>query len=243
MTALADINLLSLSGIAALFALGMRHGLDPDHIAVIDGMTLKAHDQCRAHAKWTGGLFSLGHGVVVIVLAMLSAALASEVTPPKIVLMVAQWLPLLFLAWVGVANLRALLRPADFSPVSVRSQWVPKQWRERTDPLGIAIVGVFFATVVDTLALAAAWGFTAVEHGGVWAGFVVGVAFTAGMLATGTADSWLVVYLSGQAKSAAAKQRYRRGLGWLVVMLAFSVVTWNLLNITGLKLQPALTSN
>ena len=242
MTDLADLNLLSLSGIAALFALGMRHGLDPDHIAVIDGMTLKAHDQCRAHAKWTGGLFSLGHGVVVIALAMLSAAIASEVTPSKTVVMVAQWLPLLFLAWVGLANLRALLKPAAFVPISVRSQWVPKRWRERTDPLGIAMVGVIFATVVDTLALAAAWGFTAVEYGGMWAGFVVGLAFTAGMLATGTADSWLVVYLSGRAQSVAAKQRYRRGLGWLVVVLAFSIVAWNLVNITGFKLQPVFTS-
>ena len=30
---------LSVSGLVLMFALGLRHGLDPDHIACIDGLT------------------------------------------------------------------------------------------------------------------------------------------------------------------------------------------------------------
>lgn len=45
------------------FALGMRHGTDPDHLTAIDGLS-------RIRARATNGLFfALGHGLVVIALA------------------------------------------------------------------------------------------------------------------------------------------------------------------------------
>ena len=230
---------LSLVGLVTLFALGLRHGLDPDHIAAIDGMTLRAHDQGHAHARWIGGLFSLGHGVVVIVIAMLTAALSSEIKPPESLLAVAQWIPLLFLIWVAIVNLIALLKPADYQPVSVRGRWLPKRWQGRCDPLAAAVVGVFFATVFDTVTLAATWGFAASTQGGIWVGLVAGLAFTSGMVLCDTADSWLIVYLSRKADASGIeqnKQRYRRALGWLVVGLSFVVVGWSLVNMLGLEL-------
>ena len=231
---------MSMAGLATLFALGMRHGLDPDHIAAIDGMTLRAHDQARKHARWTGGLFSLGHGLVVIAIAMLTAALSSQIKPPESLLAVAQWIPLLFLMWVGIVNLIALLKPADYQPVSVRGRWLPKRWQGRSDPLAAAVVGVLFATVFDTITLAATWGFAASTQGGIWVGLVAGLTFTAGMVICDTADSWLIVYLSRKADTngiEGSKQRYRRALGWLVVGLSFVVVAWSLFNILGFDLQ------
>lgn len=45
-------------------ALGMRHGTDPDHLAAIDGLT-------RIRPRATNGIFfALGHGAVVIILAV-----------------------------------------------------------------------------------------------------------------------------------------------------------------------------
>ncbi len=45
-------------------ALGMRHGTDPDHLAAIDGLT-------RLRPRSTNGIFfALGHGVVVLTLAV-----------------------------------------------------------------------------------------------------------------------------------------------------------------------------
>ena len=231
---------LSLAGLATLFALGLRHGLDPDHIAAIDGMTLRAHDLGHAHARWTGGLFSLGHGLVVIVIAVLTAALSSQIKPPESVLAVAQWIPLLFLMWVGIVNLIALLKPADYQPVSVRGHWLPKRWQGRSDPVSAAVVGVLFALVFDTVTLAATWGFAASTQGSVWVGLIAGLAFTFGMVLCGTADSWLIVFLSRKADASGIegrKQRYRRALGWLVVVLAFVVVAWSLFDRAGLNLQ------
>jgi high-affinity nickel-transport protein len=46
------------------FALGMRHGTDPDHLTGIDGL-------CRIRPRATNGLFfALGHGLVVTLLAV-----------------------------------------------------------------------------------------------------------------------------------------------------------------------------
>ena len=230
---------MSLAGLATLFALGLRHGLDPDHIAAIDSMTLRAHDNGHAHARWTGGLFSLGHGLVVIAIAVLTAALSSQIALPKTFMLVAEWTPLLFLVWVGVVNLQALLRPADYQPVSVKARWVPASWRNRSDPFAVAVVGVLFAAVFDTITLAATWGLAASTQGGVTAGLVAGLVFTAGMLLTDTADSWLIVHLSNKTNTEISKQRYRRALGWLVVVLAFVVVAWTLLDRLGLELPAA----
>ncbi len=230
---------LTVAGLASLFALGMRHGLDPDHIAAIDGMALRAHDQGHAHARWTGGLFSLGHGLVVIAIAVFTAAFSSQITPPKTFMLVAEWIPLVFLVWVGVANLLALLKPVVYQPVSIKSRWVPERWRNRSDPWAVAVVGVLFATVFDTITLAATWGFALSNQGGMMAGLVAGLVFTAGMVLTDTADSWLIIHLSSRADSAASKLRYRRALGWLVVTLAFVVVAWTLTERFGLELASA----
>ncbi|MDB5816453.1 MAG: nickel permease [Rhizobacter sp.] len=42
-----DAQLISFSGLVLMFVLGLRHGLDPDHIACIDGLTWRALDQRR----------------------------------------------------------------------------------------------------------------------------------------------------------------------------------------------------
>ena len=45
-------------------ALGMRHGIDPDHLTAIDGLS-------RIRPRVTNGLyFALGHGLVVTLLAV-----------------------------------------------------------------------------------------------------------------------------------------------------------------------------
>jgi nickel/cobalt transporter (NiCoT) family protein len=51
----------SFLGLALLF--GCRHGLDPDHLAAIDGLA-----RVRAN-PWNGLLFAFGHGLVVTLLA------------------------------------------------------------------------------------------------------------------------------------------------------------------------------
>lgn len=51
-------------------ALGMRHGVDPDHLAAVDGLS-----RVRPSAL-NGALFALGHGGAVTLLAFPAAGLA-----------------------------------------------------------------------------------------------------------------------------------------------------------------------
>ena len=57
-----DADLISFSGIMLMFVLGLRHGLDPDHIACIDGLTWRTldHDHNHRLAPWVGTLFAVG---------------------------------------------------------------------------------------------------------------------------------------------------------------------------------------
>ena len=74
---IATVTLPELAGLASMaLVLGMRHGVDADHLAAIDAMT-----RCNAVARpglarRTGIWFSLGHGGVVLAIALAVAATA-----------------------------------------------------------------------------------------------------------------------------------------------------------------------
>lgn len=64
----------SVALLAAVFLLGAQHGLDPDHLAAVDGLTRSNSDTRPRLARWSGLLFALGHGLVVMAAAALFAA-------------------------------------------------------------------------------------------------------------------------------------------------------------------------
>src|SRR6516164_5396013 len=82
-------------------ALGMRHGTDPDHLAAIDGLT-------RIRPRATNGVFfALGHGLIVILLAVgLGHLLAGRFA------FVGPWSLIL----IGTVNLRRLVRGSNQPP-------------------------------------------------------------------------------------------------------------------------------
>ena len=62
---------------ALVFLLGLKHGFDADHLATIDGLTRFNTRQRRPFGRYCGALFSLGHGVVVLLIAA-GVGVASE---------------------------------------------------------------------------------------------------------------------------------------------------------------------
>ena len=218
------VDALPASGFALFFVLGLRHGVEPDHIAAIDGMTLRALDHHERHAPWTGSLFALGHGAAVAALAILVSLLAASVTLPPLWVEVAEWLPILLLAALGVWNLRALLAPGHYRPASVRMRLMPAALRERTDLWSTVAIGLLFALVIDTVTHISAWSVFATQRGGWSAGLIAGLLFSVGMLVASTASSQLIYRVIGAARTDASAARLRRGIGWLVVVLSFVVV-------------------
>ena len=84
------------------FALGLRHGTDPDHLTAIDGLS-------RIRPRATNGLyFALGHGLLVTLLAVgVGAAIANRVA------VLGPWVLIL----IGAINLWRVLRPVPAAPV------------------------------------------------------------------------------------------------------------------------------
>ncbi len=64
--------------VALAFVLGLKHGLDADHLATIDGLTRFNARERPGMARWCGVLFSLGHGAVVIGIAITVGTLARQ---------------------------------------------------------------------------------------------------------------------------------------------------------------------
>lgn len=213
------------SGLVLFFVLGLRHGVEPDHIAAIDGMTLRALDHRQPHAAWTGSLFALGHGAAIAAVAIAVSLLAANVTLPPLLVEITTWLPIVLLALLGLWNLRALLAPGRYEPSSVRMKLMPAALRERSDMWSTVAIGLLFALVVDTLAHISAWSvFATHQGGGWWAALVAGLLFSIGMLIASTASSQLIYRVIGNARSEAATVAFRRAIGWVVVLLSFGVV-------------------
>ena len=224
MSAATVFQTLPLSGLALFFVLGLRHGVEPDHIAAIDGMTLRAIDRHEAHAPWTGSLFALGHGAAIAVLALAISLLAASFTLPPTLVAITDWLPIALLALLGAWNLRALLTPGAYRPASVRMRLMPAALRERTDMWSTVAIGLLFALVIDTVAHVSAWSVFATNRGGWSAGLFAGLLFSVGMLVASTASSQLLWRLLGSARSEEATTKFRRAIGWFVVLLSFGVV-------------------
>lgn len=222
-----DGDLLSLSGLGLMLALGLRHGLDPDHIAVIDGLTIRALDQRPGMASWVGTLFSIGHGGVVTLIALGVGVLSTHVAIPAQLAAIAGWMPVLLLLLVGALNLQALLRHGDYHTVGWRTWLMPRGLRETSHPAAVVGVGMLFALVFDTATQAAAWGYVATTAGGLGGALLIGLVFTLGMVVTDTLDSRLVASMLRRAERERA-QRFRRALGWVIVAMSFGVAGYGI---------------
>ena len=96
--------------------------------------------------------------------------------------------------------------------------------RGRNDPRSTVAVGLLFALVIDTFAHVSAWSGFATQRGGWWTGVVAGLLFSGGMLVASTASSQLLFRVLGSARDEASTLRFRRAIGWFVVVLSFAVV-------------------
>ena len=86
---------------ALVFVLGVKHGLDPDHLVAIDGLTRFNSQADRRLARWCGALFSLGHGTVVIAVALVVGVAAGRWIVPAWLDEVGTWISIGFLVALG----------------------------------------------------------------------------------------------------------------------------------------------
>jgi len=214
----------TLPTLGLMFVLGLRHGLDHDHVAVIDNIVFRMVDERPRLAPWTGTLFALGHSLAVAVVAIGVSLLSHLIVVPSWTGLVVDAMVIALLVLVGSLNLAALLRHRDYAPVGWRAGLVPKALRSSTHPAAVVAIGVVFGLVFDTATQAAAWGAAATTQGGPTAAAGIVLAFAIGMILADTLDSQIVSRRLRSGRGAnGSVMRYRRAVGWLIVGLSYGM--------------------
>jgi len=174
-------------------ALGMRHGTDPDHLAAIDGLT-------RIRPRATNGVyFALGHGLVVILLAVgIGHVLADRFA------FLGPWTLIL----IGAVNLWRLFRNSPQLPAPARPVIA------QPFLLGMLLAAGFeTASQLSALILAG--------QGNAW---LLGAAFSLGMVLVDGLDGYLAASTQRLAASGETNaQAASRVLGAVVVVFAFGL--------------------
>lgn len=228
--------MIAASALWLMFVLGLRHGLDPDHVAVIDNIVFRTADARPRLAPWTGTFFAIGHSLSVGLVAVGVSLAAEALSLPAWSAPVVDLAVIALLLLVGSMNLTGLLKQQDYTPVGWRAGLVPQRLRASTHPGAVVAVGAVFGLVFDTATQAAAWGAAASAEGGVAAALLIAGVFAAGMMLADTADSQVVSRLLRSAgRSGATVRRYRRAVGWLVVALSFGMAAYASAELAGIK--------
>jgi high-affinity nickel-transport protein len=183
-----------LSLLILTFVLGMKHGFDADHLATIDGLTRFNARHNSGLARYCGAYFSLGHGAVVVAIALGVSALAGHWEVPEWFGTLGAVISIAFLFALGSLNLAAVLKAEPdevVQPVGLKGRWLGRL-RHAGHPALVALVGALFALSFDTLSQAAFFALTATQFGGAQHALMLALLFLLGMLVTdGVNGVWI----------------------------------------------------
>jgi high-affinity nickel-transport protein len=213
-----------LSLVAVVFLLGLKHGLDADHLAAIDGLTRFNAGRRPLLSRWSGLLFSAGHGVIVTLVAVTVATVATGWRAPAWLEEAGTWISIAFLTLLGAVNLLAVLRTPRgemVRPVGLRSRFLERLTRAE-HPVLIAAVGAAFALSFDTISQAVLFSLTGSHVAGWLFAAALGLVFTAGMMATDALNGLWVSHLvrSADRRAAAASRVMSLAIATLALAIA-----------------------
>ena len=211
--------------LAVVFLLGLRHGMDADHLATIDGLT-RFHAGIRPRlSRWSGFLFSLGHGLVVVIVAILVGLFSRHLVIPSWMDGFGAWISIVFLLALGTLNLVSVLRTAPNDVVQLaglKGRFLGRFYRAR-QPWLIVLVGALFALSFDTLSQTALFALAASKMSGWIFSMLLGLSFMFGMIVTdGVNGLWVARLLRRADRRARIASRM---LGLTIALLSFGVAT------------------
>jgi nickel/cobalt transporter (NiCoT) family protein len=176
------------------FALGVRHGTDPDHLTAIDGLS-----RIRPRAS-NGLLFALGHGTIVTLLAAgVGHFLAERIA------FLGPWMLIL----IGAVNAWKVWRPSPAPATGIA--------RQRPIVAQPFLLGMLLAAGFETASQLSA--LIIADRSNPW---LFGAMFSGGMILVDGLDGWLAAStLTLAARGDASARSASRALGVLVVVFSF----------------------
>ena len=193
-------------GVAAVvLLLGLKHGFDADHLAAIDAIACHNAPSRPRLARLSGALFSLGHGAVVVAVALSVSLLAQAWHTPEWLDALGAWLSIGVLILLAALNIAAVLRTPRHEATHLHG------WRSGVfgrllragHPTLVMGVGAVFAISFDTISQAALFAVTAAQFGGWRPALLLALLFTVGMLITDGVNGWWISRLVRAGGSAA----------------------------------------
>jgi nickel/cobalt transporter (NiCoT) family protein len=191
---------------ALVFLLGLKHGMDPDHLVTIDGMARFNAVRRPRLSRWSGLLFSLGHGAVVTLVAVIVATAARDWQAPEWLEVTGAGISIAFMLMLACANLVAVFRAAPgevIRTVGIRGRLLGSIV-ETSHPVVIASVGAAFALSFDTISQAMLFSIAGSSVAGWHFALVLGLVFTAGMVTIDAVNGYAVSRLINRADRRAA---------------------------------------
>ncbi|WP_163444407.1 NAD+ synthetase [Flavobacterium columnare] len=217
----------NLSALLILFILGLRHGLDPDHITVIDNYTYRLHENKNTWSRWVGTLFTLGHGIMVTLIALILSYLKNNFQVPIWVDWVLNWLPMFLLLIIGIGNINSLIYSRKNNSLGLKKYLIPKFLDKKVSPITVFITGIIFGFIFDTSSQIAAFGL-AISGTNHWLFSVIGgIVFSIGLIFTGTIDSYLLSKLL-KTFDRTKIQKHRFKLNILITIMCFIIPTYKI---------------
>ena len=179
---------------AVVLLLGLRHGFDADHLAAIDALATHNATRRPRLARLSGVLFSLGHGFVVVAVALGVSQLTEAWRAPQWLDAMGMWMSVCLLTLLALVNIAGVVNTPGHEVARVvgwRSRMFARLLRA-DHPSTMLGVGAMFALSFDTISQATLFAVTASAYGGWRAALVLGLLFTAGMLLTDGINGWLI---------------------------------------------------
>jgi high-affinity nickel-transport protein len=216
-----------------VLVLGARHGLDADHIAAIDGMTRFNARVRPGLARLCGVLFSLGHGIVVVAIALTVSVIAGHWQAPAWLEMSGTLVSVLVLGALGLVNFHAVVSTAPdqvVQPIGLKGRFLGRLSRIDS-PAAVMAVGAMFALSFDTVSQALLFALTAEQFGGWRSAVSLGLLFMLGMFITDGLNGFWISRLIRRADETARIASRVMGLVVSVLSLAVAGLTlakWSL---------------
>ncbi|HKU67549.1 MAG TPA: hypothetical protein VJP85_07230 [Candidatus Baltobacteraceae bacterium] len=221
-------------GAFTVFALGLRHGADPDHLAAIDNMTRNCAQRAPLLSRFVGAIFAGGHTVMVLAIAALVGYLGARFSAhSQAIERIGTAISIAVLLCIALLNLRQLALGQTDRVAGVKTRLIPAVLRDAASPWVALPVGLLFGFGFETSSQVAAYAVAFGADAGVAGALLVGSMFCGGMLCTDTLDSLfihhLVTYRAGRLP------HVMRVWIWSVTIFAIGVAAYESAQLLGWK--------
>jgi high-affinity nickel-transport protein len=184
------------------FALGLRHGADPDHLAAIDNLTRNSVDEAPKLSRFIGALFAGGHSLMVLFIAAIVGALSMRLAAHRdLIETVGAVISIVVLLLLAALNLWQLAAGKNDRVFGLKTQMLPAVLRNGKSPWLAIPVGLLFGLGFETSSQIATYALALGADAGIAGALAIGATFCAGMACTDTLDSVfihrLVTYRDG----------------------------------------------